>query len=136
MLITAIQSRSAKAVDDWAIPKNEYYIDDLSLKAWPKLAHSQVKTQLMPTSKGIRLNQIAVNNPAFSIEGAMDWQWRGIENTTYSGQINIPNIANLFSAFNATPVLNSQQAVSQLSLHWLGNPTDLGLGSLNGPVIS
>jgi hypothetical protein len=57
--------------------------------------------------------------PAFSIEGAMDWQWRGLENTTYSGQINIPNIANLFSAFNATPVLNSQQATSQfLCIGW------------------
>lgn len=127
--------KSAKSVDDWAIPKMNIAIADLSLKAWPKLAHSQVKTQLIPTSKGIRLNQIVVNNPTFSIEGAMDWQWRGLENTTYSGQINIPNIANLFSAFNATPVLNSQQAVSQLSLQWLGNPTDLGLGSLNGQLL-
>lgn len=129
------QSRPTKTADDWAIPKMNIHIDDLSLKAWPKFAHSQVKAQLMPTTKGVRLSQIAVTNPAFSIEGALDWQWHGIESTTYSGQINIPNIANAFSAFNATPVLNSQQATAQLSLQWLGDPTDLGLASLTGQLL-
>ncbi|MBP8111334.1 MAG: hypothetical protein KAY00_03210, partial [Agitococcus sp.] len=129
------QSRPTKAADDWEIPKMNIHIDDLSLKAWPKFAHSQVKAQLMPTTKGVRLSQIAVTNPAFSIEGVLDWQWHGIESTTYSGQINIPNIANAFSAFNATPVLNSQQAMAQLSLQWLGDPTDLGLSSLTGQLL-
>ncbi len=119
---------------DWVIPKTNIHIADLSLKAWPKFAHSAVDTQLTPTPKGIRLNQIKVKSPLFSVDGVLDWQWRGSENTSYTGQINMPNVANVFAVFDSTPVLNSQDSSVQLSLQWQGNPTMLGLTTLNGDV--
>jgi len=119
---------------EWAIPKMNIHVADLSLKAWPKFAHSELDTQLIPTAKGVLFNQTKLKNSLFSVDGSLDWQWRGAESTRYTGQIMMPNVANVFSVFNATPTLNSQESRAQLALQWQGNPTQLALNSLNGEL--
>ncbi|PTQ87238.1 YhdP family protein [Agitococcus lubricus] len=123
-----------KGQDSWSIPKIELYLADVNFKSWPKLAHSEIRATVLPTSKGIRLTQASLKNALFTIDSTLDWQWRGTESTSYSGQLVLNNAANLFTAFNRDPLLSSQQANAHLSLQWAGSPTALDLAHLNGQL--
>jgi uncharacterized protein YhdP len=123
-----------KPNEDWLIPSVDIKVKELTLKAWPQMPASQLSTQLRPTTQGITLNHIALNNPNFNMEGTLDWQWQGKESTSYIGQIQVPNVADLFEGFNRPAALTSQQAQAELALSWQGNPSDLTLDKLNGEL--
>lgn len=120
--------------DDWQIPNIDIAIKNLHLKSWPNFTSSQLTAQLNPTTKGVRLANIHLNNNKFNMQGTLDWWWRGQQTTSYSGEINVANVGELFTAFGDEPRVTSQQATSQLSLNWAGNPTDLSLNNVNGEM--
>lgn len=127
-------NQSLTMSDEWQIPNIDIAIKNVHLKSWPNFANSQLTAQLNPTTKGVRLVNIDLNNNKFKVEGTLDWRWRGQETTSYSGEINVANVAELFTAFGDEPRVTSQQAKSQLSLNWAGNPTDLSLNNINGEI--
>ncbi|HNP01357.1 MAG TPA: YhdP family protein [Agitococcus sp.] len=133
--LTRKTPKSFKISDDWQIPNIDINIKNIRLKSRPHFANSQITAQLNPTAKGLRLANINCNNPKFNMEGTLDWRWRGQESTSYSGQINIANVADLFTAFGQEPRVTSQQAKSQLNLRWAGSPRDLHLNNLNGELL-
>lgn len=126
--------KKVKPSTDWSIPLIDINIKELSSKAWPRLETSQFNATLKPNSQGITLQHIALKNPDFTMEGTLDWQWHGKESTSYLGEIKVTDVASLFSSFNRSASLNSQQAHANLALSWQGNPSELGLEKLNGEL--
>ncbi|MCP5174045.1 MAG: TIGR02099 family protein [Moraxellaceae bacterium] len=123
-----------KTNTNWSIPTVEINIKELHAKAWPHLKTSQLSATLKPYAQGLNLNRIVLKNPEFLMEGMMDWQWQGQERTSYKGQINVVDAAQLFESFNKAPSINSQQAQAKIALSWQGNPSELALTKLNGQL--
>ncbi len=121
-------------VGDWSLPAMNMTIARLGLQARPALGAASFAARLTPTGTGLRLDNLALTSPDLRMQGQLEWQWRGSRRTMFNGDLQLGNIANLFSAFDYPQVLNSASGHGQVALVWQGDPNDLQADNVSGPI--
>jgi uncharacterized protein (TIGR02099 family) len=98
-----------------------------------QLGSLQLNTE--PDKEGVNITKLIVNNPAFTLNLAGDWQQLGSEDYSHAeGKLVINNLAQALKILDMTPALSSSSGQASLSLDWLGKPYDFKLANLQGDI--
>lgn len=109
-------------------------VSGLRLKTYPGMGSMSGQARISPSPYGLRMDELTLETPVARFDGRLDWQWRGGDSTRLRGKAQCEDVADLLTALQFAPSLQSGQARADVDLSWASSPQDMALSGLDGSL--